>query len=109
MNTTAATPPPKAKTAAAGDLKFSSKVTQEQCKRIFGEAHPEDVLAPLKMAIETIYWLESLLEAIKECPSISSHIKNLAGMGRYLASDIGNIADVALEKMTDAVNKEKDA
>lgn len=111
MTSTATPTRPVSHPAAPAPVAFKrcSESTSDQCMRIFGEAHPDDVLAPLKAAVETIYWFKSLFKVIEESPETSIHIRNLAGMGHYVAEDIGNITDVALESMANAVTRERDA
>ena len=61
-------------------------------KEAFGE-HPEDVLAPAKMASEGFGWLNEILLSIRreaEGENFSPRIVKLASAGAYLADGIGS-------------------
>lgn len=59
-------------------------------KEVFGE-YPEDVLAYLKFSVDALAWTEALFHAIEELhgkEGSDRHIKNLAGLGKYVAGDL---------------------
>ena len=75
----------------------------EACRSLFGE-HPEDVIAPINSASDTLYWLEEIFKTIsREALDARAgyRIKHLAEAGAYLAFDIANFTDCQHETMID--------
>ena len=73
----------------------------EACRSLFGE-HPEDVIAPINSASDTLYWLEEIFKTIsREALNERNgyRIKHLAEAGAYLAFDIANFAGCQHETM----------
>ena len=61
-------------------------------KEAFGQ-HPEDVLAPAKMAYEGLGWLNEIFVSLKreaEGDNCAARIVKLAAAGAYLAVDLEN-------------------
>lgn len=75
------------------------------CKRIFGVATPEGVIAPVLTAVEALCWLEQVFHTIATDPKVSPRIKCLADMGAYLAADIANLSDAVHGQMRDAIKE----
>lgn len=73
--------------------------------------HPEDIVASLNTASETMRWLHQIFVQIEEKtkrkgdPVALSDIATLAGMGNYLATDFANLFDVQQEDMAAAIKK----
>lgn len=62
-------------------------------KEVLGD-YPEDVLAYIQFGAEALEWMESLFYAIKELndkEGSRTHIKNLAGLGGCVSSDLSDI------------------
>lgn len=78
---------------------------QQDCKRIFGEFYPEEVISPIHRAAETLYWLGQVFDTIAADPKASARIKSLADVGAYLAGDVANISGAYFEKMQAAMKK----
>lgn len=71
------------------------------CRTIFGES-PEDVIAPIKSAADTLWWLNEIFVTIKNeagDPRNSMRVRNLAEAGAYLALDVANYAGCQHEGM----------
>ena len=82
-----------------------SQSEQSDCKRIFGVAHPLDVIGPMNSASESLFWLEQLFETIAADPAVTPRIKRLADMGAYISADYANYLDAEHEQMRDTVLK----
>lgn len=81
--------------------KHTRSTDVEACRSLFGE-HPEDVIAPINSASDTLYWLEEIFKTISRDAldaSAGYRIKHLAEAGAYLAFDIANFAGCQHETM----------
>ena len=87
---------------SANDVQTQARL---DCKRIFGVAHPLDVIAGLNYSANTFFQLETLFKAIAADPGASGHIKRLAEIGAYVSSDLGNYVDSEHEQLRNAVQK----
>jgi len=79
---------------------LSAAQVTEVILRAFDE-HPEDIVAQLRIAAETLGWLDEIFTTIKNealDPRNGFRIQRLAEAGAYLAFDFGNIADHRQEK-----------
>ncbi|MFZ3017128.1 MAG: hypothetical protein WA056_01575 [Gallionella sp.] len=72
-------------------------------KEVLGE-YPEDVLAYIQYGVEALGWMESLFHAIEELhgkEGSGHHIKNLAGLGKYVAGDMSNTNGCHYEELSE--------
>lgn len=77
----------------------------DACRSSFGN-HPEDVIAPINSAAETLMQLSEIFKTISNealCECNGYRIKRLAEAGAYLAVEIGNFADCEHESMRNAL------
>lgn len=65
------------------------------CSSTFGIKFPEDVIAPIRVSQERLTWLEHLFRCIADDPGAGLHAKRLAQMGRFVASEAADFADVS--------------
>lgn len=71
-------------------------------KEALGE-YPEDVLAYIKYGVEALDWMGSLFRAIDELNDKEgnlTHIKNLAGLGKYVCDDLSNTYGCQYEELS---------
>jgi hypothetical protein len=91
---------------SSGEIRqlFGSMRTEDlitSIKEAFGQ-HPEDVLAPAKVADEGFGWLNEILVSIRreaEGENCSTRIVKLADAGAYLAVDLENYCGSESESM----------
>ena len=81
------------------------KLAAVDCSSVFGVKWPEDVIAPIRVAQERLTWLEQLFDAIADSPGIGFRAKYLAEMGRFVASEASDLADVCHTDMLEAIKK----
>ncbi len=82
----------------------------EAAKPVLGR-HPKDALIFVELGADTLDWLEAVFHAIEvlhEKGGGEIHIKRLAGLGRYITSDIGNLIGAEHDKMAEAVEAAED-
>lgn len=82
----------------------------EAAKTVLGR-HPKDALIFVELGADTLDWLEAVFHAIEvlhEKGGGEIHIKRLAGLGRYITSDIGNLIGAEHDKMAEAVEAAED-
>jgi hypothetical protein len=91
---------PKASSAVQANAVVPPKAVNpaqhiETVKALF-DAHPEDVISPIKSATEALDWIEEILLTIKrdadDAGRNALRIKRLAGAAAYIAADIANYA-----------------
>lgn len=77
----------------------------EAAKTVLGR-HPKDALIFVELGADTLDWLEAVFHAIEvlhEKGGGEIHIKRLAGLGRYVSSDISNHIGAEHDKMAEAI------
>lgn len=77
----------------------------EAAKTVLGR-HPKDALIFVELGADTLDWLEAVFHAIEvlhEKGGGEIHIKRLAGLGRYVSSDMSNHIGAEHEKMAEAI------
>ena len=77
----------------------------EAAKTVLGR-HPKDAILYAEIGHETLDWLEAVFHAIEvlhEKGGGEIHIKRLAGLGRYVSSDMSNHIGAEHEKMAEAI------
>ena len=73
----------------------------QHARAVLGQS-PRDVALYLDISQESLDWLGSIFSAIKllhEKGGGEIHIKRLAGLGKYVADDIGNLIGCEHEKI----------
>jgi hypothetical protein len=74
-------------------------------RTVFGE-RPRDVLLYTEMGLNALNWLGAVFHAIEllhERGGSSLEIKRLAGLGRYIADDIGDHIGLQHEAMAECI------
>ena len=82
----------------------------EAAKTVLGR-HPKDAILYAEIGADTLCWLEAVFHAIEvlhEKGGGAIHIKRLAGIGKYVASDIGNTIGHEHEIMAEAIEAAED-
>jgi hypothetical protein len=77
----------------------------QHASAVLGQS-PRDVAMYLSISTESLDWLGSIFSAIKmlhEKGGEEVHIKNLAGLGKYIADDISNLIDSEHEKIISSI------
>lgn len=77
----------------------------ETAKAVLGR-HPKDAILYTEIGSDTMGWLQAVFHAIEvlhEKGGGEIHIKRLAGVGKYVASDIGNLIGAEHDKMAEAI------
>lgn len=82
-----------------GSQPESPQVINAIVSQAFG-AHPQDVLATLHDASDSLLQLASLFRAIACCSTASTEVRHLAALGALVAEDTSNGADLAHEDYT---------
>jgi|GEM_PF-1932294 len=73
------------------------------CKRIFGEAHPEDVIIPIHTAADALEWLAEVFKTIRAEAGTNRRIESLASMGAFLAADMSDLAECSYAAMLQSI------
>ena len=77
----------------------------EAAKAVLGR-HPKDAILYTEIGSDTMGWLQAVFHAIEvlhEKGGGEIHIKRLAGLGRYVSSDISNHIGAEHDKMAEAI------
>lgn len=101
---------PTSRATRAQSITLPTPSPIEAAKTALGR-HPKDALVFVELGADTLDWLESVFHAIEvlhEKGGGEIHIKRLAGLGRYISSDIGNHIGAEHEKMAEAVEAAED-
>ena len=72
-------------------------------KDVFGD-HPTNVIAHIQYGAEALDWMESIFHGIEkqhDNEGSGSHIKKLAGLGKYVAFDISNTLGCQYEEYSE--------
>ena len=81
------------------------KLAAVDCSSVFGVKWPEDVIAPIRVAVERLNQLEQLFASIADDPAAGYRAKQLAGIGRFVAQEVSDYADGCHTEMTQAIKK----
>lgn len=78
-----------------------------EARAVLGQA-PRDVAMYLSISTESLDWLGSIFSAIEMLHKSGGgevHIKRLAGLGKYVADDIGNLIGCEHEKVIASIEE----
>lgn len=86
---------------AAQSSRASAQSPLQHARAVLGQS-PRDVALYLSIGTESLDWLGSIFSAIEMLHKSGGgevHIKHLAGLGKYVADDIGNLIVCEHEKL----------
>ena len=91
---------------AAQTSRATAQTPLQHARTVLGQS-PRDVATYLSISTESLDWLSAIFRSIEILHTNGGgeiHIKHLAGLGKYVSDDIGNLIGAQHEKIVAAID-----